>query len=148
MVLLTPFLAGEGTYRDRHGTLVGNAVDAAGVSAGKYRADETRAADGEVVWSWRRDPGATLAASLPLATGARKAASPGRARISRKPLRGESRDVSAVPVKPVCVLLQFLHTVLRAQSAPGFPCALSFGGANGLASPGQIRAAGLRTAVL
>jgi len=41
-----------------------------------------------------------------------------------KPLRGEGRDVSAVPVKPVCVV-SFLHTVLRAQSAPGFPCALS-----------------------
>ncbi|HKU05307.1 MAG TPA: hypothetical protein VJR30_04495, partial [Bradyrhizobium sp.] len=41
-----------------------------------------------------------------------------------KPLRGESRDVSAVPVKPVCVLHYPLHTVLRAQSAPGFPCAL------------------------
>src|SRR5262245_41791348 len=46
--------------------------------------DETPTADGEVVWSWRRDPGATLAASWPLTTGARKAASPGRARISRK----------------------------------------------------------------
>jgi hypothetical protein len=40
------------------------------------------------------------------------------------PLRGESRDVSAVLVKPVCVLVYPLHTVLRAQSAPGFPCAL------------------------
>src|SRR5262245_2548589 len=46
--------------------------------------DETFAADGEVVWSWRRDPGATLARSIALTTGARKAASPGRARISRK----------------------------------------------------------------
>ena len=42
------------------------------------------AAYGEVVWSWRRDPGATLVEVLPPATGARKAASPGRARISRK----------------------------------------------------------------
>jgi hypothetical protein len=40
------------------------------------------------------------------------------------PLRGESRDVSAVPVKSVCVFYYPLHTVLRAQSAPGFPCAL------------------------
>jgi hypothetical protein len=37
-------------------------------------------------------------------TGARKAASPGRARISRKTIAGESRDVSAVPVKSVCIL--------------------------------------------
>src|SRR5207245_529619 len=41
-----------------------------------------------------------------------------------KPLRGESRDVSAVPVKPVCIVIYFQHTALRAQSAPGFPCAL------------------------
>src|SRR5262249_17926778 len=41
-----------------------------------------------------------------------------------KPLRGESRDVSAVPVKPVCILSLLSHTGLRAQSAPGFPCAL------------------------
>jgi len=45
--------------------------------------DETLAAYGEVVWSWRRDPGATLAKILTPATGARKAASPGRSRISR-----------------------------------------------------------------
>src|SRR5262245_22845139 len=41
-----------------------------------------------------------------------------------KPLRGESRDVSAVPVKPVCILPYIQHTAMRAQSAPGFPCAL------------------------
>jgi len=45
--------------------------------------DENAAAYGEVVWSWRRDPGATLAGVFPLTTGARKAASPRRARISR-----------------------------------------------------------------
>jgi len=45
--------------------------------------DETFTAYGEVVWSWRRDPGATPAGIFPPATGARKAASPGRARISR-----------------------------------------------------------------
>ena len=46
--------------------------------------DENAAAYGEIVWSWRRDPGATLAGVFPPATGARKAASPGRVRISRK----------------------------------------------------------------
>src|SRR5262245_53200857 len=40
------------------------------------------------------------------------------------PLRGESRDVSAVPVKTVCILTPLQHTAMRAQSAPGFPCAL------------------------
>ena len=54
------------------------------------------------------------------------------------PLRGESRDVSAVPVKSVCILLYFEHTVLRAQSAPGFPCALYSKRVNEIEKPGQI----------
>jgi len=43
-----------------------------------------------------------------------------------------------------CALLQFLHTVLRAQSAPGFPCALYSKRANEIAKPGRKRAAGTR----
>src|SRR5206468_7879418 len=56
-----------------------------GLISKEIRLDAGRkaAAYGEVVWSWRRDPGATSAEFLP-ATGARKAASPGRSRISRK----------------------------------------------------------------
>src|SRR5262249_42806570 len=57
-------------------------MDAA--ASGDLHRTKTLAADGEVVWSWRRDPGATLAGRTPPATGARKAASPGRVRISRK----------------------------------------------------------------
>src|SRR5437660_12705121 len=53
------------------------------VASGVLHRTKTSAADGEVVWSWRRDPGATLAEIFPPATGARKAASPRRAR--RKP---------------------------------------------------------------
>jgi hypothetical protein len=45
--------------------------------------DETPAADGEIVWSWRRDPGATLA-ELSAGHGGKKGRSPGRARISRQ----------------------------------------------------------------
>ena len=77
-------------------------------------------------------PGAATVASIPAGlcwrgNGDKNRRSPGRARISRKPLRGESRDVSAVPVvQPVCSFAAGLsHTGLRAQSAPGFPCALS-----------------------
>src|SRR5262245_8264434 len=44
-----------------------------------------------------------------------------------KPLRGEGRDVSAVPVKPCAFFLEFSHTALRVPPAPGFPCALSSG---------------------
>src|SRR5262249_43385554 len=46
--------------------------------------DETFAAYGEVVWSWRRDPGATPAGNPPAGNGGKKGRSPGRARISRK----------------------------------------------------------------
>ena len=44
------------------------------------RAGRKGAADGEVVWSWRRDPGVKLSGKAQMATVARKAASPGRAR--------------------------------------------------------------------
>jgi hypothetical protein len=76
-------------------------------------------------------PGAATVASIHAAlwwrgNGDKNRRSPGRVRISRKPLRGESRDVLAVPVvQPVCSFATGLsHTGLRAQSAPGFPCAL------------------------
>src|SRR5262245_35763294 len=62
-----------------------------------------------------------------------------------KPLRGESRDVSAVPVVlPPCAFF-FAHG-LRAQSAPGFPCALSSEQRdNATANPGQNQAAAMPT---
>ena len=76
-------------------------------------------------------PGAATVASIHAGlcwrgNGDKNRRSPGRVRISRKPLRGESRDVLAVPVvQPVCSFATGLsHTGLRAQSAPGFPCAL------------------------
>ena len=49
-------------------------------SGGFYSPGETFTADGEVVWSWRRDPGVKLRGKSQMATVARKAASPGRAR--------------------------------------------------------------------
>src|SRR5215468_9081141 len=107
-------------------------------------------ADGEVVWSWRRDPGATLARSIALTTGARKAASPGRARRKPlKPLREESRDVSAVPVVNPCA--SFSAFFARGTAgAVGARLSLRplLGGANVSASPGQNRAAGMPAAVL
>src|SRR5438105_11192498 len=99
------------------------AMDAV-ASGGFGSPGETFTADGEIVWSWRRDPGVYPARLCGHGNGDNKGRSPGRVRISRKPLRGESRDVSAVPVKSVCVLHYPLHTLLRAQSAPAFPCAL------------------------
>ena len=85
---------------------------------GSFSPDETFAADGEVVWSWRRDRGVKLARGYRADDGGKKRRSPGRVRISRKPLRGESRDVSAVPVKSVCILLLlFAHGAAGAVGA-------------------------------
>jgi hypothetical protein len=44
----------------------------------------TSAADGEIVWSWRRDPGVYPARLCGLGNGDNKGRSPGRARINRK----------------------------------------------------------------
>jgi hypothetical protein len=46
--------------------------------------DETLAAYGEIVWSWRRDPGVYPARLCGLGNGDNKGRSPGRVRISRK----------------------------------------------------------------
>src|SRR5262249_25670711 len=60
----------------------------------------------------------------PAGNGGKKGRFPGEStKETVNPLRGESRDVSAVPVVlPPCAFL--LHTGLRVRSAPGFPCAL------------------------
>jgi hypothetical protein len=55
--------------------------------------DENAAADGEIVWSWRRDPGVYPPRLCGDGNGDNKGRSPGRARISRQTLRGESRCV-------------------------------------------------------
>ena len=49
-------------------------------------------ADGEIVWSWHPDAGVKFAFRR-ADDGGKKARSPGRARISRKPLRGECRVI-------------------------------------------------------
>src|SRR5580765_3984174 len=46
--------------------------------------DETPAAAGEIVWSWRRDPGVYPPCLCGAGNGDNKGRSPGRARISRK----------------------------------------------------------------
>ena len=78
-------------------------------------------------------------------TGARKAASPGRARISRKPLRGESRVVSAVPVvPPPCFLL---HGDYGRSRRPAFPAPSVKERDNEIAQLGRKQAAGMLLAV-
>jgi hypothetical protein len=46
----------------------------ADAASGDLSPGETPAADGEVVWSWRRDRGVKLADDIPTATVARNAA--------------------------------------------------------------------------
>ena len=77
-----PSRVARGTYHDRHGTLTRVAMDVA-ASGGFARRTKTPAAYGEIVWSWRRDPGATCGSLLPH-YGGKKGRSPGRARISRQ----------------------------------------------------------------
>ena len=74
----------------------GNAMDV-GVSE-RLGATSDALTDGEIVWSWRRDPGAKPAKTRLAGDGGKTGRSPGRARIIRKPSRGECRDVSAEPV--------------------------------------------------
>jgi hypothetical protein len=65
----------KGTFRDRHETWCGLRWTQRR-QAGSRSPDENAAAYGEVVWSWRRDPGATLAVS-PAGNGGKKGRFPG-----------------------------------------------------------------------
>src|ERR1700745_3535833 len=58
-------------------------MDACGVRR-VFPPGENAAAYGEVVWSWRRDPGVYLSRLCGDGNGGKKGRSPGRARISRK----------------------------------------------------------------
>src|SRR5262245_30631710 len=79
--------------------------------------DETLTAYGEVVWSWRRDPGATPVGNFPPATGARKAASPGRAGISRKTIaRGKPGCLGCTCLTRVLSFATFAHGAAGAVS--------------------------------
>ena len=132
--------------RDRHATWRGLRWTLRR-QAGFGPPDENAAAYGEVVWSWRRDPGATPARDYRAGNGGKKGRSPGRARISRKPLRGESRDVSAVPVKPVCVLYYPCTRRCGRSRRPAFPAPSVRERDKELASLGRKRAARTRSHV-
>ena len=79
--------------------------------------DENAAAYGEVVWSWRRDPGATSAVS-PAGNGGKKGRSPGRARISRKTIaRGKPGCLGCTCQTRVRSLLPIAHGAAGAVGA-------------------------------
>src|SRR5215510_595500 len=97
------------------------------------------AADGEVVWSWRRDPGATLARSIALTTGARKAASPGRARISRKTTRAGKAGMSRLYLSNPCAFFHYHRTrCCGCIQRPAFPAPSARERDNEIAKLGQI----------
>jgi hypothetical protein len=122
-------------------------MDAA-ASGGLARRTRTFAAYGEVVWSWRRDRGVYFAGGIPQTTVTINAAHRGEHEANRKTIaRGKSGCLGCTCLIRVRFLLS-LHTVLRAQSAPGFPCALFMERDNVIAEPGQIRAAGMPSAVI
>src|SRR5207244_340291 len=68
----------EGTLRDRHGTLARVAMDA--VASGACTGRKRFTAYGEVVWSWRRDPGVKPRGKSHAGDGGKRGRSPGRAR--------------------------------------------------------------------
>src|SRR5439155_11746089 len=87
---------------------------------------ETFTADGEVVWSWRRDPGVKLLVRPMQRRWQKRPLTGESTKQLLKPLRGESRVVPAEPVVSTLVCFSLSHTRLRVRQAPGFPCALSY----------------------
>ena len=77
--------------------------------------------------------------------GGKKGRSPGRSRISRKAIaRGKPGCLGCTCQIRVRSIYP-LHTAMRAQSAPGFPCALCSREGQRNAQPGRKQAAGMRT---
>src|SRR5207244_10194843 len=60
--------------------------------AGFFTPDETPTADGEVVWSWRRDPGVKLLVRPMQRRWQKRPLTGESTKQLLKPLRGESRD--------------------------------------------------------
>src|ERR1700752_1089040 len=103
--------------------------------------DETFTVDGEVVWSWRRDPGVYPLRLCGDGNGDNKGRSPGRARISRQTIaRGKPGCLGCTCQTRVRSLSTIAHGNLRAQSAPGFPCALCQRGSDEIAELRRNRA--------
>jgi hypothetical protein len=121
-------------------------MDAA--ASGDLSPDENAAAYGEVVWSWRRDPGATPAGVILPATGARKAASPGRARISRKAIaRGRPGCLGCTCQNRVRSFVTSAHGAAGASSARLSLRPLSERGSNETATTRAKRVAGIEAYV-
>ena len=125
VAVIRPARASEkGTLAHRHGTLARVAMDAAASARCKPRrrnacsVRRSRVVLAPRPWRLSAPPCGRCG------NGDKKGRSPGRARISRKTIaRGKPGCLGCTCQIRVRSLLP-LHTVLRAQSAPGFPCAL------------------------
>ena len=88
---------------------------------------------------WRQAAGKAHAATV-----ARKAAHRGEHEVNRKAIaRGKPGCLGCTCQSRVRFLLP-LHMAMRAQSAPGFPCALFQEEGHRIAEPGRNRVAGMR----
>src|SRR5438552_9890617 len=80
------------------------------VASGASAPGETSAAYGEVVWSWRRDPGVYPPRLCGVGDGGKRGRSPGRARISRKAIaRGKPGCLGCTCQNRVRSLLPIAH---------------------------------------
>jgi hypothetical protein len=106
--------------------------------------DENAAADGEVVWSWRRDRGVKSAEDIPPATVARNAAHRGEHEISRKTIaRGKPGCPGCTCSSNPCA---FFRTRGYGRSRrPAFPAPSSRKRDNEMPQPGRKPAAGMHT---
>jgi hypothetical protein len=88
--------------------------------AGSFAPDENAAAYGEIVWSWRRDPGATLAVS-PAGNGGKKGRSPGRVRISRRTIARGKPGCPGCTCQTRVRFLPFCTRCCGRSRRPAFP---------------------------
>src|SRR5262249_55803109 len=98
----------------------------------------------EVVWSWRRDPGVKLV-ERSASDGGKRGSSPGEHEGNRKTIA--RRKPGCLGCTCSSTPVPFFARGLRAQSAPGFPCALAVERDNEMQQPGRKRAAGMRVYV-
>src|SRR5215468_2109566 len=95
-------------------------------------------ADGEVVWSWRRDPGVNRPCLCGSRNGDNKGRSPGRARISRKPIaRGKPGCLGCTCQTRVRRFQFFAHGAAGAVGARLSLRPLNQEGATRLHNPGE-----------
>jgi hypothetical protein len=81
-------------------------------------------ADGEIVWSWRRDAGVKSAEVIPPATVAKEPFTGESTYKPSKPFAQGRPDQFGEPVVITLVCFLTSHARLRVHWAPGFPCAL------------------------